>query len=404
MFRWIWVPLYFFPKLVFDSKKRSICYQDVYCKSVKLSEGAYTLRAQFSSYNVDALTSLKTTALVLDRSLDKSIVPPLFKSLSDIFAGGTGTISNFKLGKGDRSTFWVGDLASGAAPSDAKTGDFLVGTLAVTSEFMKLQGDLYTVAYPFLAHAEDTPIVTDRLPPKSKDEELKEAIRDLEIKMLKKMEPAERLVLFSKLRKQYPEEITLFVEYLEATFDAYRKSDARISQQIEELLDASKNVLGLIDEADVSKYLGLNRPTDETSEIKSKLRKLMDTKKSALYLAYLCQSAALKDKALLDGTLNPVCFTEFQDSFEKCSTWSSKSMADEKYVAIWAWQKSQAGYNGSALKALSKWLSDAKNASKDHQEIQGLKLDILAKLGWALWIDYEKKWNLTRFPKSFSQF
>lgn len=437
---------------MYDSNKKAVSFQDIYCKSIKLQEGQYTLKAQVTSSSVYTLNQLKSTSLLLEYAISKPLYAPLFNTFADTFILSGAPFKTATLRKGGRTCFYVGDFPEKSMPKDSSPGDILLGSLELLSDGSKTDVPLYTVAYliPPEYKDKDAEIVTDKEPEKEKSIELAESVRDLEISYLKKMEGEARMALFVKLETQYPNFLPLFKTQLDALFEDFEKAllDKKVTpDQCQSLLKASNKVIGMIKEPEVAMFFGVQQQENDTSQRRKNVKQSFEEQRQALSVAYRCVSLCHRESLFsmsVEG-LKPVeskstksakpksisgksvgsseenskpakpvesiaskkAFESFELSLLKYGQWTPDAASvDGYYVLLWSFSKSRGGYDGAALNALMKYTDNGKNKSKGAVYRQAVlaKEEALKKLGWALWVEYECKWNMLRFPAAHATF
>ncbi|KAL5039454.1 hypothetical protein BDV3_002950 [Batrachochytrium dendrobatidis] len=407
-----------FGLFVFDSNKRTIAFRDIYPKAIKALEGTYTFRAQVVSHSLDVLEKLQSMPLVLDIALSKSVSLSIYNSLAGAISEDAAMSYKRKtLLRGQRSVFWVGDIASNSVPKDAKHGDLLVGKLDLTST--KIDGDLYPVAYlvsPEIKKdaSNDITLAGEKEPIKEDATLITEAVRDLEISWIKKLKSdEERKLLLSKLEKENPTHLPLFKQKLEqlteksTQFSSATPMSDELSSQI---LATTLQIINIIDEGSVAKYFGVQHDVAQGGEKMRTEKSEMEAKKELLIMAYRWKSAAYY--SMLDTTKERAeQSTLFVEALAKYAEWlPSSSAADGYYILLSACRNRLRGHHGLALKSLNKFIADRKNVSTEEagknlwKAAIELRVSILNELGWNMWADYESKWKSLKFPTEYASF
>ncbi|KAI8903216.1 subtilase family-domain-containing protein [Gorgonomyces haynaldii] len=358
---------------VYDQFKRPVAFQDVYSKPLKLEQGDYTIRVQIVSHNFTLLQSFKGLVLNVDHTLAKPITPGLFRTVGDAMSSGE-KIKSTNLTKGDKLVAFVGSIQS---------KDLLVGSLVL--EPSKISYPCFALATPEPKKEED--LVTDKEEPKTKDQELLEQVRDLEISFLKKFTLEEAKIHYQKLVEKYPDHLEVYKTFANVLFDDYVNNDKEESKGL--VLQVAKAMIDKIDQEKLAQYFGTERLQKDTSEKNKNKHKKMENEREILQLAYRLEAFANKDK----------------QSFENLTKWTADQSKDGFYVYLQALLLSRDQLYGQALSIVNKYLEQPNPKQKKQiLMVSDLKIDLLQKLGWQLWADYEQKWKAVKNQDDFKPF
>ncbi|KAI9202127.1 subtilase family-domain-containing protein [Polychytrium aggregatum] len=410
--------------VVFDANKKVVSSQYTFSdrtKNVDLNEGTYTVRAQVVSGSVELLDKLSSMPLIADAAF-KAASLPVYSAISDLIAGSSAGLKTKSLKKGERTAAWVGPLDDSSLPKGAQPGDLLIGTVEVAGDGASIDGGLYKAFYlvPSEKKSADKPAKTAE-EPKSDAEQLKEAIRDLEISWIKKIKDEDVLkALTEKLHAEYPTHLPLLTTRLEALADKIKSAeDAELLAEIQTLIDT---VLQVVDLDQLAIYFGVQH--DLTSEREKQRKKEKDAQKDAVILALRTRAKVLqlqvqkldgkKDEAEApqesDADVPPVSEKEdltkqYDQTLEEYAKWQADQYSNGAFLKLWAWRESQKGLYGQVLKHLNKYLAEAKNIeSPEWKELSALRREIYSALGWTIWKDYEETWSVLNEPKSYAPF
>lgn len=389
---------------VFDSNKKAISFQDIYRKPIKLSEGEYTFVAQLVHHDVPTLMQLKGMNMVLETTLSKPVSPPLFKKFSDTLDPAAKFYKSSMLGRGDRSVFFVGDLPAGSLPKEARPGDTLTGELCITLDETKIEGKLFTVTYIVPPEFKDKKgdSVVDKIAIKEPSEKLKEEIRDLEISYLKKMDFGQHNLHFCRLEEKYRGNLQVYRTSLEFLVEKIGKPDADSSAVYAALESVSRKVLGLIDEGWVAQYFGVERDPNDASERNKTERVENELKRTCLSLCYesQCTLEVYRRSLINDPNLPDFKSKSFDALLLKFMRFTPDAISKPNYLRLWIMQQRGLKNYAKCIAAISKFESDpkSKKTSAIYRIICDEKVQIMKLLGWDLWVDYEAKHNLMRFP------
>ncbi|KAJ3081524.1 tripeptidyl-peptidase II Tpp2, partial [Quaeritorhiza haematococci] len=317
--------------IVHDASKKVIACQDIYPKSVKLTDGSYAVRVQVLSHSIDNLDRLMNMPLLLDVSLSKSVSLSVYRSLGNLLTGTEGAPKKKILGRGESLTFFLSGVEGSALPKDAKAGDLLLGRMDIVGGGKKLEtGPLYSVAYlvPPEIKSKDNGNgsgAAPSTPPKDDMQLLNEAIRDLEISWLKKFKSDDqRRELLERLEKQHSKHLPLLQQKLDILVEKLEKkasaattstavkagtsqsegaaaaeksaaptSDVGLKSLTEEIVRAADAILALVDTKELAVYYGTKH--DLSKEKEKQLKKESDKQKEAVVAAFLAKAKALKE-------------------------------------------------------------------------------------------------------------
>ncbi|KAJ3130084.1 tripeptidyl-peptidase II Tpp2 [Physocladia obscura] len=402
---------------VFDSQKALKSFHDAKIRPISLKEGTYTIKMQIVSCNVQILDKLKNTPILVNFDV-KSVTLTSYKTLGGLISD-TDKFSATTLLKGESTPFWLSGVEGSALPKFAAPGDLLLGSLKVTDALT-----VHKVAYlvPSESAKEKEKPVSSSIPETaapsadaqsaaaSGKDELADAIRDLQITHLKKLSdsPSKRDVLLTKLEMEHGKFLPYLVARLEIHGADFEKS--KIEEDAALVEKAAAAILEVADRDAVAIYLGLKNDAASGSEASKKKAKEFDVRKDAIVLALLWNARVAKHRlAVIGSETAEVASKAFDESLVSLAQWLGTS--DGKYVSLWVWWLKNKNENGTALKAIGKYLGDGKNVAsgdvektKIWEELVGYKKAILEKLGWKIWVDYEAKWAFKKAPPSYVLF
>ncbi|TPX63343.1 hypothetical protein SpCBS45565_g06696 [Spizellomyces sp. 'palustris'] len=410
-----------FVLIVFDANKKELSYQDIYPKTLKVTDGTYTIRVQVISGSVEFLDSLTSMPLILDQALGKSGSLNAYKGLGyAVREDKTGTFKKRTLQRGERAVAWLsGEIPT---PKDAKQGDLLVGNMSAIGGGRKLDGGaLYKVAWL----VPPSPREKDKKEDTSKDEEkddatlLREATRDLEISWIKKMkDDCEREKLISKLETDWPNHLPLLVTRLEMIGEEAEKeekqqekeggnvSDGTVSS-VEELAD---KIVELADEKEVAMWFGVRRDSNRIygteKERKDRLRKgkEMDKRKEPIVLAYTYKCWCNKQAILKSPTASLDTLARL---LEVLYGWlpDPPTSSSTQYLLLWSWYQRRRGLYGEVAKVTNKFLKDgSKVGDARWGDVAKERDEAFKALEWCVWMGYEARWSVVKKPANWSAF
>jgi hypothetical protein len=232
--------------------------------------------------------------------------------------------------------------------------------------------------------------------------------------------------LLSRLEKEWPKHLPLFIKKLGVQKDAMEKAVnewtlnkadsaklAALQAKIKTVQETAESLLSLVDQTALAIYLGVKH--DTTTEKDKNLKKEKDKEKEALISAYLAKASAIMHSYNLQtsDTVSSTLMTSFETSMLELVKWlPDPPTSNGKYLLLWVWKRRKEGLLGITLKAINKYVGDAKNHVDEEsageggiiQKLQAAKREVLVELGWDIWTDYEAKWKEIKHPKSFALF
>ncbi|KAJ3175362.1 tripeptidyl-peptidase II Tpp2 [Irineochytrium annulatum] len=401
---------------VFDAQKRVKDTQDIYPQSVKLSEGVYTVKAQFVSADIEVLDKLQATALQVDYALSKAISLPAYSSIQALLSG-SGDFTKRTLARGERALFFVDSGDPAALPKAAAPGDLLLGKFNLLAGDVKparLHNVAYVVPVEFPKPKEAPPLPTAPDPPdvdgKDEVEKLRDQVRDLEISHLKKLKTeSDRTQLLARLEADHPNHLPLLLAKLEFTGDALDKAKGggeavvRLIEDVEHCVEA---ILKVVDERDLAWDSVASKNLD--GEAGKAGRKDADARKAGLITAVLWRAKALRRRVQIEeeATVVAAHTSAFDRSMAEAARWlSAPPTSDGRYLSLWVWRLRRKNMLGAALRLVNKFLRDRKSTEDSAwKEMVAAKADLLKELGWEVWRRYEERWAIIRQPPSFAPF
>ncbi|CAG8610460.1 383_t:CDS:2, partial [Dentiscutata heterogama] len=413
--------------ILYDANKKVIGHLDIYAKTFKLEyKGDYIIRAQIRHHSQELLEKLNNTICFLDYNLSKKVNLDVYGQIHDVFTAEKPTGVKNYLEKGERQAVFIGSPNDYSVyPKDSKPGDLLLGRLSFVNS-LKIDGGQYTASLlipPPPAKKDSTnggedgkgpaptsdsgpSESTDKLEKKDEktNEELSEAIRDLQISYLKKF-PAEstaREDLFSDLKDRYPSHLPISQTKLELLLDvASGEKENMTPETAKKILEVSEEILEMINLTELAQYYGIKQEAN-LNEAAKKKKKENDDKKKAVILALGAKVQALAALASISSSSDNLS-TQLEETWKQLAQWldAVPPISDFKQLLIYIIRERREKRYGNALKALGKWFGETglgNDNVKEYEKALGLKIELLKELEWKDWEKYEKKWKIIRNP------
>lgn len=430
-----------------DENKQVLAINDIYPNAVSLKKGEYTILLSLRHEDPSLLESLKSLPIVVDRALENSIAVPVYPTNTDVVRGTNAITSERFLCPGERTALFVGHVGEDKLPKDATQGRLLLGKcrFGQTSYGKDAPGSIqlmYMVGPKKIEAASSTSggsgggksagtastasatvaaiddgddngqNIKDKTTPalanteKTPQEELKEALRDAEVKFLQSMktDTDDKKTAFesmlSDLKMRFPDHLPVVRQQLK-----YRTSCCATSAgggtemaDVDEttfraVLTAADEVLQAIDATELAVYIARKCP--EEGEDGAKRKKEMEERKSAVIEALSAKCTALLDieekkfSSTQDGSL-------FDDAFAELRRWVDPAASDAAHALLLSRRERRCGRYAMALKALDKAANpEDKPTPKD---VYKMRIRLFELLGWSHWAVAEERKLRKAFP------
>eukprot|EP00742_Colponemidia_sp_Colp-10_P008114 GILJ01008758.1.p1 GENE.GILJ01008758.1~~GILJ01008758.1.p1 ORF type:complete len:1249 (+),score=195.85 GILJ01008758.1:73-3819(+) len=386
--------------MLFDNNKRMMGVGDAWPEGTKLSKGEHVVRLQLRHDRVDLLEQHKQLLLALDRPVkSKEITLNVYDDMHAAITGGD-KFKTRRLQRGERVAIYVGLPAADAIPSDAKQGDLFLGSIvygkkvdnAAQSKRPRPPSLVYVVPPPANKPATTTAEPADTRTNKQK---LEDAIRDLKVSHMSKItDLAEFQATFQELSKEYPSHLPLFSANLQFLDDEKQRKN-----RLNEVIGAADLVINQIDQTRLAQWFGTLHTGEEPEVIAAK--KENEKKKEALVDALFRKGRALLE--LVQNDPQPDTIRSFDEHYQDLQKWVDPTEA--KYCLVHIEREKRNGRLGTALKLLNKHASTAGgDLGLTQKQFFETRAALLGALGLGHWQQYEKRWNLIRFPPSYTLF
>lgn len=382
--------------MIFDEAKRLVASG---FEGTKLAKGDYTLRFHVRHDDPKHLEKLKDAPLLLDVALAKPVSVPVLSDPDQVFVG--GNFGARTLQPGERAALYLASPAPDALPKEFKPGDTLLGTINYAKLDERLPGEgAKPGGYPLVLHAPPSATPEKKDEPKDDDprtelEKVAEAVRDLKVSKLAGLSDEKHGEAFAKLAdeilKEHPNHLPVLVEKLK------RLDDDKREERAPEILAACDAIIAQIDTAKLAAFVGVKQSVEDAAT--KRYVDEMEKQKSTLIDALYRKGRALAHQdAPADETARKAWDEANEQNFAELKKWANTT--DKDYVLLHITRERQQGRLGNALKLLNAHLKEAKPDKKLSEK----RAEILGELGWQHWAEYERKWQLIRFPSQYPPF
>ena len=374
--------------MIFDSNKRRVGCDDTFPGPLRLSPGSYRLRLQLRHTDEALLNRHKSLRLALDRPLSKPIGITIASNRASASLGLRSSSSGPLPVGAARSIFLVAPSRR-QVPTTAAPGDLLLGSVHYGRTDASRHGSGRRPG------GFDLSLVVPATPAKTKATvkppagNLATEQRDFLVDRLSRIPFETRRkefeALAAKLLAETPKHLPVLLIRLERLDHLKHRK-----QRLPEVVAAADAVIATIDVDKLAKTLGKRGGRSKDKDV------LVD----ALYrkgraLAYMelpdvVDKHPIADKAAHDKA--------FKSNFKALGNWVDTT--EKKYVLLHIRHERRRGRPAIALKWLQKYYPGTP-ANFWHVK---KRRDLYEKLGWSHCHQYEQRWLLVRFPKTYESF
>lgn len=414
-----------------DSNKRVLSIGDVTPLTARLSKGDYTLLFHIRHDNTRYLEKLKKTVILLERDLEgKSSIKLSFSSHIDGAITGAEPFTNVQLAAGESRPFYIVAPADEKIPKEATLGSVLLGEITygkVESDNSPAQSTISFVVPP-PPKGEENPKEEDDTK-KTVSQALDEEVRNAKIKVLsslsletkEELEDWERLA--DSLKVNYPNYLQLMVEILNKMYGSQGIGEAKFS--VAKVIKAADNVIRLVDTGDLARYFSMKNESEDANaaKVRKEMEKKRDSLADALYKKGLALIQLEEDQTTQQKEVHEASSTEaldgastsvknessqlsapitdtFEETYAELRKWADINLP--KYLLLTVKREKRSGRLGNAFKFLNDLIQD--ESKPPQKSLFELRIKLLEELEWPHLAEYERKWQIVRFPSSYPPF
>ncbi|KAK2181249.1 hypothetical protein NP493_405g05002 [Ridgeia piscesae] len=409
--------------MLFDANKQLICSGDAYPNQYtqKLEKGEYTLKLQIRHEKRELLERLKDIAVLLHHKLNNSISLTIYSSHAQALTGGQRFLVK-NLAAGTICPVYVAAVPDDKLPKGVTANHYMTGTMT----FAKDENGKKSDTYPFMYVLADQPKKakpsnsTNSLSSgsvasinsssnnvnveKTKEQEYEEALRDLKITWMAKLETWPSV--FDELRQTYDDHLPLYVARLHA-LDSEKERMSRLG----EVIDAAQTVIGKIDQQSLLAYYGMKSDVRvNAAAVKSEMDKLKTSLIDASVRLGCAQADVVieaqkststqgeeREETSVMSTTPQVSAKHVDDTLQQLQQWVD--ITDSKVHPLAMRHALVHQHHGRALKLLAKVGDD-----KSTKEIDNNSIELYKLLGWDFCVRHFETWLLVRYPVSYRLF
>ncbi|XP_059507301.1 tripeptidyl-peptidase 2-like [Stegostoma tigrinum] len=275
--------------MLFDQNKKLVGSGDAYPDrySLKLDKGDYVIRLQIRHEALSELEHLNDLPFHIDRKLPAPLNLDIYRTHANALLS-KNKFCSLTLPPKCTIPFYIVSLPDDKVPKGIEIGCHLRGTLSLSKTEMGKKADIRRLCYHLISSPNKPKDGNKEKSSKDKEKEPKEmfeeAIRDLKIQWLPKLD------LHEELLSEYPNHLPVHTAYLSNLNSAKDRM-----KRLDEIIRAADIVISHIDQSALVTYLAMkNDPRPDAATIKSEMEK----QKSALIDALCLKGCALADTLL----------------------------------------------------------------------------------------------------------
>ncbi|CAF0707859.1 unnamed protein product [Brachionus calyciflorus] len=273
----------------------------IYKYSKTLEKGDYVIRLFVRHEKIDLLEKLKETSLYLRHSIS-SISQDVYTSQLGVVKGTGKKSGSEKIQKNTENSFYLQPISDDKLPKGATNGHFLLGELSLFKDSAANKVDNFRIMYQINSHgkkaekhaAKKVETSDSNVKVKSEEEKLKEAVRDVQVSYIQKVEN-----LFETLRLEHENHIPIYInriQYLEKKISNLAKNESEKKLALfNEIIELSKTALSKINLDSLLKFLG-EKHHDSNDETK----KVLESQKGWTIDLLVFQGLYLIEKQLIE--------------------------------------------------------------------------------------------------------
>jgi len=392
--------------MVFDQNKRLIRSGDAWPEAFALpAKGNYLVKVQFRHENQTTLTRLSKWPLFIERQIPKNnqLSLDFYTTPQDALSNTNKLSRTISLLRGKTIVLWLHVPEENNLPQNAVTfGDNLIGT----ATFRKFEGeeavyDSKKVLRPLggccVCYSVPPLPSTKTAPPsqpqanqvvavsgKSLADRIEETLQNASVKFLLDLIHQKQFEEFKQALSIVKISNALKLLLLNLRFAVATRND-KVEESFTKIIEAADAIINAINLDTLSSWKQ-QKQTDKT----------MDEQEESLIEALHAKGLAMSKTLQLKTVPTEEETERFLTHVQLMKKWISTMDTDSKYLHINVAHELVKKEFGSALSLLRKHIATSPSKESYEEMIKVLEL-----LKWNHWSEYERKWQLIRFPNDF---
>ncbi|XP_037509766.1 tripeptidyl-peptidase 2 [Rhipicephalus sanguineus] len=420
--------------MIFDNNKQLLASGDAYPGrySTKLEKGDYVLRVHVRHEQSALVERLSDMPLELSHKLPSAIALDAYRSQGQAMIASAKKFAPLMTRPGAQVPVYLAPLPSDKLPKGSSAGHFLTGTLSVTKDEQGKKVALFPLVY----HIGEMPkknscaslSAKNSSEEKDLDQEFRDALRDLSITWLTKLQGKSATSLFEDLKEKNAKHVPLLLARIQSL-----DTDKERSRYLSDIVALADEALAAIDTLELLAALGTrtdkkdNNNNKQQEKQKAQTVEALTRKGAALCEIFLMRQEAGRgsgdgqpaspppagspqpatDSASSDAPQSTAAVTTTDDQgptvadlnrvYAELLKWADPS--DPKVAPFVEKHALALGHHGRAARVLLRLLED-----KPSQDLERRLLQVYHLLGWEHCSRHLERSLLVRYPPSYRLF
>uniref|UniRef100_A0A224ZB69 Tripeptidyl-peptidase 2 n=1 Tax=Rhipicephalus zambeziensis TaxID=60191 RepID=A0A224ZB69_9ACAR len=420
--------------MIFDNNKQLLASGDAYPGrySTKLEKGDYVLRVHVRHEQSALVERLSDLPLELSHKLPSAIALDAYRSQGQAMIASAKKFAPLMTRPGAQVPVYLAPLPCDKLPKGCSAGHFLTGTLSVTKDEQGKKVALFPLVY----HIGEMPkknscassSAKNSSEEKDLDQEFRDALRDLSITWLTKLQGKSATTLFEDLKERNAKHVPLLLARIQSL-----DTDKERSRYLSDIVALADEALAAIDTLELLAALGTrtdkkdNSNNKQQEKQKAQVVEALTRKGAALCEIFLTRQEAGRgsgdgqpaspppggspqpapDSASSDAPLSTAAVTTTDDQgptvadlnrvYTELLKWADPG--DPKVAPFVEKHALALGHHGRAARVLLRLLED-----KPSQDTERRLLQVYHLLGWEHCSRHLERSLLVRYPPSYRLF
>lgn len=383
---------------IWNNSNQRIYADDTWPAAFRLQSGDYTLVYHFRHPDQSHLNKIKNTPIALEISIN-SIPLKFYKNPDNYLVGKSGRINQELNPDSIPVKFYAGVPFNQGKPSIARPGDLLVGKVRWISDdpstsWNEAKTESYRVVYSIPIPSPLKKLDSKALKGDIIKGSMEKTIRSARINFLKSLSSSQN----QEFDKTYQSLLEMDPNWLEVIqVKLHRLDNEDRKTRLDKIIETSDQIIQKINQSQLAKVL--NVPDSFLDEAEKKSKGKLEIQKEILIDALYrkCRAIAYVEDAKHKAGESEYIDNRFDDTFKDLSNWTDTKSKDSILVHIRNLRRD--GKQAQGLALLSPHL---KKTQPEDKKFHLKKLRLLEELDWAEWVETQKAFIDTHYPKETS--